>query len=63
VVDRAEREWQDNSYFAIEQDGQIQIDWFEDAPEKTLLGRVILVLRPKKVLDEGYNKELWQIDE
>lgn len=72
VIDRAEREWQDNSYFAFaasanseatEQDGQIQIDWFEQAPDKSLLGRVILILRPKKVLDEGYNKDLWQIDE
>ncbi|WP_088892750.1 RuBisCO accumulation factor 1 [Leptolyngbya ohadii] len=63
VIDRAERAWQDNSYFVLDQEGQIAIDWFEEAPPKTLLGRVILVLRPKKVLDESYNKDLWQIDE
>jgi hypothetical protein len=27
------------------------------------LGKLTLILRPKKVLDESYNKELWQIDE
>jgi len=27
------------------------------------LGRVVLVMRPKKVLDEDYTQELWQIDE
>lgn len=63
VVDRGDRSWQENSYFAIEQGGQIAIDWFETAPDQTLLGRVVLVLRQKKVLDEGYNKDLWQIDE
>lgn len=63
LIDRAERQWDAESYFVVERAGQIQVDWFEAAPDLTLLGKLTLVLRPKKVLDEGYNKELWQIDE
>ncbi len=63
LIDRAERQWTEDSYFVVERAGQIQLDWFEAEPDLPLLGRLMLVLRPKKVLDESYNKELWQIDE
>lgn len=63
MIDRAERTWDDRSYFAVDRQGEIQIQWFEQEPTLPILGRVILVLRPKKVLDEDYNKDLWQIDE
>lgn len=63
LIDRAEREWDVNSYFIFEQSDQLQLNWFEEAPDLPLLGKVTLVLRSKKVLDESYNKELWQIDE
>ncbi|MBE9013749.1 hypothetical protein IQ250_26530 [Pseudanabaenaceae cyanobacterium LEGE 13415] len=63
VVDRAQREWQLDSYFAIANGEQLELQWFEEAPTTPLLGRVILVMRPKKVLDEDYTTELWQIDE
>ncbi len=63
VLDRAEREWKADSYFAIANGEQIELQWFEEAPTITLLGRVILVMRPKKVLDEAYSTELWQLDE
>lgn len=63
VVDRAQREWQIDSYFAVANGDQLELQWFEEAPSNTLLGRVILVMRPKKVLDEDYSTELWQIDE
>lgn len=64
VVDRAQREWDDSSYFAIAQEDQLQLQWFEEAPENiTLLGKMILVLRPKRILDENVTKDFWQIDE
>lgn len=63
VVDRAQREWASDRYFLVEQDEQLQIQWFEQNPERSLLGQVVLVLRPKKVLDQDYTKELWQWDE
>ncbi|WNZ24418.1 hypothetical protein HJG54_17190 [Leptolyngbya sp. NK1-12] len=63
LVDRAQRDWNPESYFIVDEAGQIQLDWFEEAPSQPILGKLTLVLRPQKVLDEGYNKELWQIDE
>ncbi|NJP12413.1 MAG: hypothetical protein HC866_25545 [Leptolyngbyaceae cyanobacterium RU_5_1] len=63
VVDRAQRQWDASSYFLIEQADQLQLQWFAEPPEIPLLGRVILVVRPKKVLDENYTRDPWQIDE
>lgn len=63
IVDRAQRGWNPDSYFIVDRANQIQIDWFEEQPNEGVLGRVILVMRPKKILDEGYTRELWQIDE
>lgn len=64
VVDRADREWKEDVYYIVanEQD-QLEVKWFEEAPEVQILGKLILLLRPKKVLDEAYTKELWQFEE
>ena len=63
IVDRAQRQWDMHSYFIVAPTEQLEIQWFEQEPNCSLLGRVILVLRPKKILDEDYIQELWQIDE
>jgi hypothetical protein len=63
VVDRAQRDWDENSYFVVAEDEQLHLRWFEESPTISLLGRVVLVMRPKKVLDESYTKELWVLDE
>jgi hypothetical protein len=63
MVDRAYRQWDAYSYFAVDQSGQLQIDWFETEPTAPILGKVLLVMRPKRVLDEDYNKDPWQLDE
>jgi hypothetical protein len=63
IIDRAERIWDEHSYFLIVQEEQLQLQWFTEAPETALLGRLILIMKPKKVLDEDYTKDPWQIDE
>lgn len=63
VIDRAQHDWNASSYFLVEQGDSVQIAWFEVAPATRLLGRVILIMRPKRILDEDYTRELWQIDE
>lgn len=63
MVDRAQRQWDAQSYFVVDQDGELQIHWSATAMSDPILGRVLVVLRPRKVLDEDYTKELWQIDE
>lgn len=63
VIDRAQRDWDASSYFAVDNSGEVDFQWFDIAPENTLLGKIIVILRPKKVLDEEFNKDSWQIDE
>ncbi|MFB2937780.1 RuBisCO accumulation factor 1 [Aerosakkonemataceae cyanobacterium BLCC-F154] len=63
VIDRSQREWDDSSYFAFAQGEDLQFQWFEESPEETLLGKLILILNPKRILDEDLTKDVWQIDE
>lgn len=63
IVDRAKRQWDEFSYYVVDTDGQLEVRWFEAAPDVQLLGGISLVMRPKKILDEGYTQEYWQTDE
>jgi len=63
VVDRAQRTWDEDAHFMYEQEGNLALQWFPVAPADPLLGRVILVMRPKKVFDEDFTNEPWQVDE
>jgi hypothetical protein len=63
IIDRAQRDWDDQSYFVFDTDGDIEVQWFPDAPVEKILGRVVLVVRPKRFFDEEATKELWVVDE
>ena len=63
VCDRSEQEWDAGSYFVVENAGELDFQWFETAPSIPLLGRIVVVVRPKKILDEEITKDSWQIDE
>ncbi len=63
VIDRSQRQWNIDHYFLVEQENQLALQWFETAPATPLLGQVILIMRPKKVVDENQMSDLWQIEE
>ena len=64
IIDRAQREWSDESYFVTDDQGQLTIQWFTEAPSEKLLGKIILIMRPQKVASEELqNDDLWHIDE
>jgi len=63
LIDRAKQEWDADSYFLFEESGELQFRWFPDAPSFPLLGQVILVLRPKKILDEEMSKDQWELED
>ena len=63
VVDRAKRQWDEFSYYVVDAGGQLEISWFETAPDVQLLGGIALIMRPKKIFDENYTQEYWQVDE
>ena len=63
LIDRAQRQWHADSYFVVETEGNLQLQWFDAEPQMPLLGRLVLLVRPKKVLDEDFTQELWQLEE
>jgi Rubisco Assembly chaperone C-terminal domain/Rubisco accumulation factor 1 alpha helical domain/Rubisco accumulation factor 1 helix turn helix domain len=63
VIDRADREWDADSYFLVEQEGQAELQWLSEESKADLLGRLVLILRPKRFFDEEAARDLWQIDE
>ncbi len=63
VIDRAQRQWDDSSYFVVDNDGELDFQWFETEAELPLLGKIIVIVRPKKIFDEEITKDAWQIDE
>ena len=63
IIDRANRTWDVNSYFVVEIEGKLELRWSETEPEETIAGQLVLILRPKKILDEGNITEPWQMDD
>ncbi len=63
ILDRASQEWDVNSYFIVEVNGQLEIKWFETAPNIPIIGQLVLILRPKRILDENNITEPWQMDD
>jgi hypothetical protein len=63
VIDRQLQQWNENSYFLVEVDGQLELRWFEQPPSITIIGQLIVVLRAKKILDENNLTEPWQMDD
>jgi hypothetical protein len=63
IIDRAQREWNADSYSVVDQEGTVAVQWFAETPDRKLLGKLLVVLRPKRILDENYTRELWQFEE
>jgi hypothetical protein len=64
LVDRAQRNWDESSYFAIaDQDGNLKFAWFDSQPDVEILGKVTLTLRPKRFFDENASQDRWQFEE
>jgi hypothetical protein len=63
VIDRSMQTWDINSYFLVEIDGTVRVQWYETQPNVPLIGQLVLILRPKKILDENNLLEPWQMDD
>ncbi|WP_413160910.1 RuBisCO accumulation factor 1 [Capilliphycus salinus ALCB114379] len=63
VIDRSQRNWEADRYFLVERDNQLELQWFEEDTEVPLLGQLILIMRPKKVLDESQIWNLMQFED
>lgn len=63
ILDRANRAWDVNSYFVIEIEDKLELRWSETEPEEPIIGQLVLILRPKKILDESNITQPWQMDD
>ncbi len=63
VVDLEAKEWNANNYFLVNDQGNCQFSWFANHPSIEILGRLLLILRPKKILDENNLSQPWQMDD
>ncbi|MGB5715341.1 MAG: RuBisCO accumulation factor 1, partial [Waterburya sp.] len=63
ILDRAIKDWDANSYFVVEIEEKLELRWFETKPEAPIVGQLVLILRPKKILDEDNITEPWQMDD
>ncbi|MEM9451493.1 MAG: RuBisCO accumulation factor 1 [Cyanobacteria bacterium P01_E01_bin.6] len=63
LIDRSQRDWNADSYFLGDVDGKIQVLWSEEPLNTPLLGRLVLALKPRRILDEEFLKQPWQLDE
>ncbi len=62
VIDRAATTWDDNSYFLMDQEGSLGVRWFAEAPTQPILGQVVVVVRPRRILDESLITTPWQLE-
>ncbi len=63
VVDLSIIDWDNNHYFLVEKDNQLKFDWFASQPECQVIGKLLLILRPKKIFDEDNLTQPWQMDD
>lgn len=64
AIDRGVTVWDEFSYFVIDRDGQLAIDWFESAPSIPLLGKLLLVLQPKSPVERAHiQQDFWELED
>ncbi len=64
VLDRSVTEWDEFNYFAIDRDGRIAIEWFDAAPSIPILGKLLLILYPKSLVESGHaQQDIWEMDD
>ena len=63
ILDRANTDWDVNSYAIVDIAGKLELRWFETEPQEPIVGQLVLILRPKKILDEGNITQPWQMDD
>ncbi len=63
ILDRTNKTWDVGSYFVVEIEEKLEVRWFETEPNVPIVGQLVLILRPKKILDEGNLTQPWQMDD
>ncbi|WP_069790401.1 RuBisCO accumulation factor 1 [Cyanobacterium sp. IPPAS B-1200] len=63
VVDADNREWSSQYYFLVDDGGEIRFSWLPTQGNEQILGRLLVILKPRRILDENNLTEPWQMDD
>lgn len=63
ILDRANKTWDVKGYSVVEIEDKLEIRWSDSPPIDPIIGQLVLILRPKKILDEGNLTQPWQMDD
>jgi hypothetical protein len=65
LIDRGLKEWNDSNYFAwTTPDQPVEFFWSETAPaDRQIIGQILVIIKPKRILDENNLLEPWQMDD
>ncbi|NJR68790.1 MAG: hypothetical protein HC771_09060 [Synechococcales cyanobacterium CRU_2_2] len=63
VLDRAATTWTENGYFFVEKAGELALNWFSEPPTQEIIGQLVVIVRPKRILDESIITAHWQLEE
>jgi len=63
VIDRAAREWNQYSHFLFLEGEEILMGWFKEPPTQLLLGQLILMLRPKYMIERAAEVDGWELED
>lgn len=63
IIDRAKQTWDINGYFLVEAEDSLTLQWSEVEPKEPIIGQLVVVVRPKKIIDEGNITQPWQMDD
>ncbi|NJL89727.1 MAG: phosphate/phosphite/phosphonate ABC transporter substrate-binding protein [Coleofasciculaceae cyanobacterium SM2_1_6] len=63
VIDRSQKEWNQYSHFLFLEEAEILMGWFSEPPKQTILGQLILLLRPKIMIERAAETDSWEIEE
>ncbi|MBE9223274.1 hypothetical protein IQ215_11255 [Cyanobacterium stanieri LEGE 03274] len=63
VVDVEDRQWSSQYYFLVDNHGEVKFSWLPTENQDRILGRVLVILKPRKILDENNLTQPWQMDD
>ncbi|MGY6528489.1 MAG: RuBisCO accumulation factor 1 [Cyanobacterium sp.] len=63
VVDAHNTEWSSQYYFLVNHGGEIKFSWLPTQGEEEILGRLLVILKARRILDENNLTEPWQMDD
>lgn len=62
VVDHSVQEWSSLAYFVVERGEELAIAWAAEPLLEPIVGQLVLLLRPRRILDEDTSRQPWLED-